>query len=149
MSAIRAIMSDIGVEEMGIKRGGCACVGKKQAMSKEPSVRYTEHDHKILLRILSILPSQLPPFVNLVLYMPSSRTFTSRTAHDHRVELFAELYTYFEDRRDYYNAALVLHWSDILGLRYDVWRFVSTGLYPSEEHIETWAFVDSDNQDAW
>jgi len=121
---------------------------KEAATSRELSVRYTEDDHKILLRILSTLPSTFLPYTNPDYCMPSSRTYTSRTAVDHSVELFAELYTYFEDRQDYYNASLVLHWSDILGLRYDVWRFVSTGLFPSEEHIERWAFVDSENQDA-
>jgi len=30
MSAIQAIISDVGVEEMGIKREGCACVLRKQ-----------------------------------------------------------------------------------------------------------------------
>jgi hypothetical protein len=72
-----------------------------------------------------------------------------RTAADDNVELSAELYTYFEARHDYYNASLVLDYSDLLGLRYDVGRFVSTGLYPSKDHIETWAFVDSDNQDGF
>jgi hypothetical protein len=39
--------------------------------------------------------------------MPSSRTYASRTAHDYSIELFTELYIYFEDRHDYYNASLV------------------------------------------
>jgi len=39
-----------------------------------------------------------------------------RTAFDNSVELFAKLFTYFEAHQDYYNAAVVLHFSEILGL---------------------------------
>jgi len=121
----------------------------RRSSSNEQPLRYTEDEHEILLRILSLLHSKLLLYSKHKLYVPSSRTFPSRTAHDHSIELFAELYIYFEDCHDYYSASLVLHYSEILGLRYNVWRFVSTGISPSEEFIETWAFVDSDNLDAF
>jgi hypothetical protein len=79
--------------------------------------------------------------------MLSSRTYTSSTAVNHVVATFTELYLYFEEHHDYYAASTVLHYSCILGLRYDVWRLVTTGLFPSEEHIEMWAFVEAENQD--
>jgi len=120
----------------------------KESSSNEQSVRYTEDDHKILLRILSILLSKLLLYSLPIPSMPSSRTYTTRTAFDNRVEFFAKLFTYFEDRQDYYTAAVVLHFSKIFGLRYDMWIFVLMGLFLSEEHIETWALVDGENQDA-
>jgi hypothetical protein len=81
--------------------------------------------------------------------MPLSRTYTSRTAHDHVIEQFAELYSYFVDCHDFHSAARVLHCSSIVGLGYDVGRFLLMGLYPSEDHIETWAVVNNDNKDAF
>jgi hypothetical protein len=77
--------------------------------------------------------------------MPSSRTYTWRTAHDHGIKQFAELYTYFVDRQDFNSAAWVLCFSSIDGLRYNVWRILSMGLYPFQDHIETWAVVACDN----
>jgi hypothetical protein len=81
--------------------------------------------------------------------MPSSMTYASRTAHVHGIEQFSELYTYLVDRHNFYSAARVFHCSTLLELSYDVWRFLSTGLHPSEDHIETWAIVNSDNQDTF
>jgi hypothetical protein len=73
----------------------------------------------------------------------------SHTAHYYLVERFAELYTLFEERREYWHCSTVLHYCSIIGIQYDVWRLVTTGLHPGEERVETWAFVNAENCDSF
>ena len=122
----------------------------REASSNEQSLRDTEDEHKILLRSLSTSQTLLPHLDKKPWScMPSSRTYGSLTAHDFLVEQFGDLFTYFVDRHDFYSAAWVLHCTSILGVRYDVWRLLSTGLYPSEDHSGNWEIVDGENQDAY
>jgi hypothetical protein len=61
----------------------------------------------------------------------------SHTAQFYIVERFAELYSFYEECREYWHCSIVLHYTTILGIQYDVWRLITTGLYPGEDHIET------------
>ena len=60
-----------------------------------------------------------------------------RTAHDHLVRQFGELFFYYEETRNTSGQYWTLRSAETLGITYDVCRFVNEGLLPFEEHIDT------------
>ena len=65
------------------------------------------------------------------------RQLTRRTAHDHLVRQLGELFLFYEETRNTSGQYWTLHSAEILGITYDVCRFVNEGWLPSEEHIDT------------
>ena len=60
-----------------------------------------------------------------------------RTAHDYLVQQLGELFLYYEETRNTPGQYWTLHSAEILGITYDICRFVNEGLLPFEEHIDT------------
>jgi len=69
--------------------------------------------------------------------MYTLRQLKKRTAHDHLVRQFGELFLYYEETRNTSGQYWVLNSAEILGITYDVCRFVNEGLLPFEERIDT------------
>jgi hypothetical protein len=69
--------------------------------------------------------------------MFTSRQLKKRTAHDHLVQLFGELFLWYEETRNTSGQYRVLHSTEYLGITYNVYRFISTGRLPFEELIDT------------
>jgi hypothetical protein len=67
-----------------------------------------------------------------------------RTAHDHLVRQFSELFLFYEETRNNSGQYWVLHSAEIIGITYDVCRYISTGLLPFEEHIDTALIQDQE-----
>jgi len=59
------------------------------------------------------------------------------TAHDYLVRQFGELFLYYEETRNTSGQYWTLNSAEILGITYDVCRFIGEGLLPFEEHIDT------------
>jgi hypothetical protein len=68
-----------------------------------------------------------------------------RTAHDHLVQQFGELFLYYEETKNTSGLYWVLQSAEILGITYDVCRFVSMGLLPFQEHIDK--FLEHDQEE--
>jgi len=60
-----------------------------------------------------------------------------RTAHDHLVRQFGDLFLYYEETRSTSGQHWTLRSAAILGIEYDVCRYVSTGKLPFEEITDT------------
>jgi len=69
--------------------------------------------------------------------MYTLRQLKRRTAHDHLVRQLGELFLFYEETRNTSGQYWTLHSAEILGITYDVCRFVNEGLLPFEEHIDT------------
>ena len=69
---------------------------------------------------------------------------TKRTAHDHLVQQFGELFLWYEETRNTSGQYWVLHSTEYLGITYDVCRFISTGRLPFEELIDTSHYHDQE-----
>ena len=67
-----------------------------------------------------------------------------RTAHDHLVQRFAELFLWYEETRNTSGQYWVLHSAEYLGITYDVCRYISTGKLPFEELIDTSHYHDQE-----
>ena len=67
-----------------------------------------------------------------------------RTAHDHLVQQFAELFLWYEETRNTSGQYWVLHSAEYLGITYDVCRYISTGRLPFEELIDTYHYHDQE-----
>jgi hypothetical protein len=59
-----------------------------------------------------------------------------RTAHDHLVQQFGDLFLFYEETRNNSGQYWVLHSAEIIGITYDVCRYISTGWLPFEEPID-------------
>ena len=59
-----------------------------------------------------------------------------RTAHDHLVQQLGDLFLYYEETRSTSGQHWTLRSAAILGIEYDVCRYVSTGRLPFEEIID-------------
>jgi hypothetical protein len=68
--------------------------------------------------------------------MYTLKQLKKRTAHDHLVRQLGELFLYYEDTSNTSGQYWTLHLAEILGITYDVCRFVHEGLLPFEEHID-------------
>jgi hypothetical protein len=60
-----------------------------------------------------------------------------RTGHDHLVQQLGDLFLYYEETSCISGQHRTLRSAAILGVEYDVCRYVSTGRLPFEEHIDT------------
>jgi hypothetical protein len=69
--------------------------------------------------------------------MCTLKQLKKRTAHDHLVRQFGELFLYYEETRNTSGQYWTLHSAEILGITYDVSQFGHEGLLPFEEHIDT------------
>ena len=69
--------------------------------------------------------------------MYTLRQLKRRTAHDHLVQQLGDLFLYYEETRNTSGQYWTLHSAEILGITYDICRFVNEGLLPFEEHIDT------------
>jgi len=69
--------------------------------------------------------------------MYTLRQLKRRTAQYHLVRQLGELFLYYEETRNTSGQYWTLHSAEILGITYDVCRFVNEGLLPLEEHIDT------------
>ena len=69
--------------------------------------------------------------------MYTLRQLRKRTAHDLLVRQLGELFLFYEETRNTSGQYWTLHSAEILGITYDVCRFVNEGLLPFEEHIDT------------
>jgi hypothetical protein len=65
------------------------------------------------------------------------RQLKNRTAHDHLVRQLGELFLYYEETRNTSGQYWTLHSAEILGITYNVCRFVHEGWLPSEEYTDT------------
>ena len=64
------------------------------------------------------------------------RQLRKRTAHIDLVRQLGELSLFYEETRNTSGQYWTLHSAEILGITYDVCRFVNEGLLPFEEHID-------------
>jgi len=69
--------------------------------------------------------------------MYTLRQLKRGTAHDHLVRQLGELFLFYEETRNTSGQYWTLYSAEILGITYDVCRFVNEGLLPFEEHIDT------------
>jgi hypothetical protein len=94
---------------------------------------------KILLRFLSKQPSRLLLSSTQVNFncMFTSIQLKKRTAHDHLVQQFRELFLWYEETRNTSAQYWVLHSAEYDGITYNVCTFVSMGRLPFEELIDT------------
>jgi len=69
--------------------------------------------------------------------MYTLRQLKARTAHDHLIQKLGELFLFYEETSNTSGQYWTLHSAEILGITYDVCRFVNEGLLPFEEHIDT------------
>jgi len=76
--------------------------------------------------------------------MYTLKTLKRRTAHDHLVQQLGELFLFHEETRNTSGKYWTLHSAEILGITYDVCRFVNEGLLPFEEHIDTHLIHDQE-----
>jgi hypothetical protein len=60
-----------------------------------------------------------------------------RTAQDHLVQRFAQLFLWYEETRNTSGQYWVLHSAEYLGIMYDVCRYITMGRLPFEELIDT------------
>jgi hypothetical protein len=65
------------------------------------------------------------------------RELKRRTAHDHLVQQLEDLFLYYEETRSTSGQHWTLRSAAILGIEYDVCRYVSTPRLPFEELIDT------------
>ena len=76
------------------------------------------------------------------------RQFTRPMAHDHLVWTLGDLYRYYEETNNTSGRLWVGHSTDIIGIAYDVYRFLLTGLAPTEEVFNTARYrAEVDTQD--
>jgi len=59
------------------------------------------------------------------------------TAHDHLVQQLGDLFFYYEETRRTSGQHWTLRSAAMLGMEYDVCRYISTGRLPFEELIDT------------
>jgi hypothetical protein len=69
--------------------------------------------------------------------MYTLRQLKKRMAHDHLVRQFGELFLYYKETRNTSSQYWTLNSAEVLGITYDVCRFVSEGLLPFEKYIDT------------
>ena len=67
-----------------------------------------------------------------------------RTAHDHLVQRFGELFLYYEETWNISGQSWVFHSTEYLGITYDVCRFISTGRLPFKELTDTFHYHDQE-----
>jgi len=131
--------------EKTIKYSGRPRRLKEPSSSSNPQSDITSEEHlKILLRILPKQHSQLLLYFTLVnsKYMFTLNQSKKRTAHDHLVRTFGELFLWYEETRNTSGQYWVLHSAKYLGITYVVCRFVSTGVLPFEELIDSYLVHD-------
>jgi hypothetical protein len=67
-----------------------------------------------------------------------------RTAHDHLVQQFGELFLYYEETRNISGQSWVLHSTEYLGITYDVCTVISMGRLSFKERIDTFQIHDQE-----
>jgi hypothetical protein len=72
------------------------------------------------------------------------RQLKKRTAHNHLVQQFGELFLWYEETRNTSEQHWVFVSTEYLGITYDVCRFISTGKLPFEELIDTYQVYDQE-----
>jgi hypothetical protein len=76
--------------------------------------------------------------------MYTLRQSKKRTANDHLVQKFGELFLYYEETKNTSGQYWVFNSTEVLGITYDVCRFVSMGLLPFKEPIDTYHCHDQE-----
>ena len=78
--------------------------------------------------------------------MCSTRLTQSQYAHQAVVETIGDQLQYFKDRHLIHINRTVLLYTVILGIEYDVHRYITTGLLPFEEFSEERPWTDEEKR---